>query len=208
MEKVFDSEYLVQRLKESDPVSFKMIYKLYWRRLYNTAYHIIESDSEAEDIVQDVFSSLWYRREHLCIKGSIENYLVKAVKYTAFFYIKLQSRKRSMRFEESALANDIEDQIAYKDLEHLMKKILDSLPFKTREIFSLSRFEGLTYSQIAERMDVSVKTVEYHISLALKKFSKRLAACLVFSLLHFHAQMNAKPTPGAVKIFSEPSNKD
>lgn len=184
MEKGFDSEYLVQRIKESDPVSFKMIYKLYWRKLYNTAFYIVESESDAEDIVQDVFSSLWYRREHLCIKGPIENYLVKAVKYTAFFYIKLQNRKKLVLIDEP-LANDIEDQIAYKDLERLIKKILESLPFKTQEIFSLSRFEGLTYSQIAEKMDISVKTVEYHISLALKKFSKQLAACIIFALINF-----------------------
>lgn len=184
MEKVFDTEYLVQRIKESDPISFKMIYKLYWRRLYNTAFYIVESESEAEDIVQDVFSSLWYRREHLCIKGSIENYLVKAVKYTAFFHIKLANRKKSIQLEEQLLVNDIDEQIAYKELERLVKKILESLPFKTQQIFSLSRFDGLTYSQIAERMNVSVKTVEYHISLALKKFSKNLAACLVFVLIN------------------------
>jgi RNA polymerase sigma-70 factor (family 1) len=184
MEKVFDSEYLVQKIKESDPISFKMIYKLYWRRLYNTAYYIVESESDAEDIVQDVFSSLWYRRERLCINGPIENYLVKAVKYTAFFYIKLQNKNRLLHIEEP-LVNDIEDQLAYKDLERLMEKILRSLPFKTQQIFSLSRFDGLTYSQIAEKMDVSVKTVEYHISLALKKFSKRLAACILLALMNF-----------------------
>jgi len=182
MEKVFETNELLQRIKENDPVGFKIIYQLYWRKLYNIAYYIVRSESEAEDIVQDVFSSLWYRRQHLNIKVSIENYLVKAVKYTAFFYIKLQNRHQNYHHEVYTRVNSPEDYLACKELERLVEKLLESLPLKTRQMFSLSRFEGLTYPQIAAAMNVSVKTVEYHISVALKKFSKELAVCVLLAL--------------------------
>ena len=182
MERVLNADDLVQRIRESDPVSFKMVYQLYWRKLYNVAYYIVQSESEAEDILQDVFSSLWYRREHLNIHVSIENYLVKAVKYTSFFYLKLHSRQKALQYETHPSVNTVEDHVALKELERLVEKLLESLPFKTRQAFSLSRFEGLTYPQIAEIMDVSVKTVEYHISQALKKFSKGLAASIMLFL--------------------------
>src|SRR5690606_21886170 len=106
METMFDANDLVQRIRQSDPVSFQMIYKLYWRKLYHIAHYIVQSESEAEDIVQDVFSSLWYRREHLYIQVSIENYLVKAVKYTSFFYLKLHNRQKAMRYEAQPAVNN------------------------------------------------------------------------------------------------------
>lgn len=163
-----------------------MIYKLYWRKLYNMAYYLVQSRQEAEDIVQDVFSSLWYRRERLHIRVSLENYLVRAVKYTAFFYIRLQSRKSAVPenvHPDYRHVSDPEAVLIHKELDSLIGKILRSLPPKTQRVFSLSRFEGLTYAEIAERLDVSVKTVEYHISVALKKFSGKLTYGILLTCL-------------------------
>jgi len=81
----YDNDYLVTGLKEGDPVIFKIIYKLYWERLYHVAYYYLKDERDAEDVLQDVFISLWSRRSHLDIRAALENYLVRSVKYTSFF---------------------------------------------------------------------------------------------------------------------------
>ena len=175
MHEEINASYLIDGLLKSDPISFKMIYKLYWKKLYRVAYSAVQSETEAEDIVQDVFSSLWYRREHLHIKVSLENYLIRATKYTAYFYLKIRHKNEVISQQEEQSFNDCESHMECKELETLIQRLLDSLPYKTKRIFSLSRFEGLTYSQIAEETGLSIKAVEYHISLALKQFSKGLS---------------------------------
>jgi len=159
-----------------------MIYKLYWKKLYHIAYNLLQSEQEAEDVVQDVFSSLWYRREHIHIKVGLENYLVRAVKYTAYFYLKMRLRHQTIELKPPPL-NDVESKVEYNELQTLISLLLESLPNKTRRIFSLSRFEGLTYIQIAEETGLSVKSVEYHISVALKKFSKELVYATISTFL-------------------------
>ena len=173
-----DEDQLIEGLGKSDPVSFKIVYRLHWKKLFDIAYHIMGNEADAEDIVQDVFCSLWYRRRHLHIRTALENYLVKAVKYTAFFYLKMQTAKQKAVLPDGAAlspspANSTEESLFHKELETMVNALLSSLPFKTRQIFSLSRFQGLSYPEIASEMGVSVKTVEYHISKALKKFSAR-----------------------------------
>lgn len=178
---------LLHGLANGDPVSFRIIYRLYWRKLYDIAFHIMRNEADAEDIVQDVFSSVWYRREQLRIRIALENYLVRAVKYTAFFYLKVQARKsvpdERLPGKSNMWRNSTEETLLHRELEAMIEQILNTLPFKTKKIFSLSRFEGLTYPEIANEMDISIKTVEYHISMALKKFSKGLFYVIMFSSL-------------------------
>lgn len=168
-----DDDFLITGLRQSDPVVFKFIYELYWQKLYNIAYYYTRSEQEAEDVVQDVFISLWSRREKLLLKGPLENYLVRCAKYTAFFYLKIK-QKQSKTYglnHDVAVVNDTEEYIYYKDMKGYICSLFDSVSKKTRDIFYLSRFDGLTYREISEKLDISVKTVEYHISLALKKLS-------------------------------------
>src|SRR5690242_14987238 len=89
----YDNAFLLCGLKHSDPVVFKIIYRLHWRKLYNIAFYYTRTEEDAEDIVQDVFISLWSRRETLELRGALENYLVRSVKYTAFFYLKIRQKR-------------------------------------------------------------------------------------------------------------------
>lgn len=165
--------YLLSGLRQSDPVVFKFIYQFYWARLYNIAFYYARSEQDAEDIVQDVFISFWARRHKLELKGPLENYLVRCTKYTAFFYLKLKHKKtaslKGMATPEAG--NSTEDYIRYKDLQNHIISLFDAVSKKTRDIFYLSRFDGLTYAEISHTLDISIKTVEYHISQALKKLS-------------------------------------
>lgn len=169
-----DEDQLIEGLIKSDPVSFKIIYRLHWKKLFNIAFHIMHDKAGAEDVVQDVFSSLWHRRSQLQIRTALENYLVKAVKYTAIFHLKTRTARRSAVLPEAVsppACNSTEETLFHKELEAMVNALLRTLPFKTRRIFSLSRFRGLSYPEIASEMGVSVKTVEYHISKALRRLS-------------------------------------
>lgn len=168
-----DNPYLIAGLKESDPVVFKFIYSLYWEKLYNISFYYTRSEQDAEDIVQDVFISLWARREKLALTGPLENYLVRCTKYTAFFYLKIKYKKAEAfaGAKQVFQSNETEEYIAYKDVQGYIQSVFESVSQKTRDIFYLSRFDGLTYVEISSMLDISVKTVEYHISLALKKIS-------------------------------------
>jgi len=168
-----DNDYLLTGLKLGDPVVFKIIYRLYWQKLYNMALYYARNEADAEDIVQDVFISLWSRREYIDVKVALENYLVRSAKYTAFFYLKVNN-KRSVLAKSLAtetVVNNTEEHIRYRSLLEQINAIFETVSQKTREIFYLSRFNGLTYPEIAAQLNISVKTVEYHISLALKKLS-------------------------------------
>jgi RNA polymerase sigma-70 factor (ECF subfamily) len=146
---------------------------LYWHKLYNVAFYYLREERDAEDVVQDVFISLWSRRTHLEIRTRLENYLVRSVKYTAFFYLKIKSRKKTFmkNLTVTEAVNDPQEYIDYKSVLDQLHLIFETVSKKTREIFYLSRFDGLTYAEIAQQLHISVKTVEYHISLALKRIS-------------------------------------
>lgn len=170
-----DDHYLISGLRQGDPVAFKIIYKLHWVKLYNIAYYFVQSEPDAEDIVQDVFISLWSRRENLELRGPLENYLVRCTKYTTFFYLKIKRRNALIRQEAPVIqeTNNTEEYISYQDLHSYIISLFERASSKTKEIFFLSRFDGLTYPEIAGKLSISIKTVEYHISQALKMLTDK-----------------------------------
>ncbi len=169
-----DEVYLLEGLREGDPVVFRTLYKLYWEKLYNMVFYYVRNEADAEDILQDVFISLWSRHKHIQIEVALENYLVRSAKYTTFFYLKLrQKQQTSLRNvpKPARSMNNIAEEMDYKSLLEKLDEILDSVSQKTKEIFYLSRFNGFTYKEIAGQLRISVKTVEYHISVALKRLT-------------------------------------
>ncbi len=169
-----DQAFLLAGLRQGDPVVFRIIHRLYWRKLFNLAYHYLRSVPDAEDVVQDVFISLWARREKLELRGPLDHYLARCAKFTAFFYLKV-SRRRAEMINRSAPAlsrvadHGTEEYLGSTYLQDYLGALLASRSERTRDIFYLSRYDGLTYPEIAQRLQISVKTVEYHISVALKK---------------------------------------
>jgi len=167
-----DESYLLEGLKEGDPVVFRIIYTLYWQKLYNLAYYYAENKSDAEDIVQDVFTSVWVRHEKIHITVALENYLVRCAKYTAFFYLKIRKRhKESLASapKKRWIHNNVIEDSDYKSVMNKLQIQMQSVSQKTQDIFYMSRFDGMTYKEIAAKLEISVKTVEYHVSQALKQ---------------------------------------
>ena len=161
---------LLERLKLSDDKAFRAIYARYGKRCYGLALQKIKSKEAAEEITQNIFISLWERRAALSVQN-LEAYLTVSVKYQVINFIesKLTREKYALSLPPQYNSeNSVENAIFLQDLTAALEKALADLPEKTREIYRLSRFENLSGREIAERIGLSEKSVEYHISQSLK----------------------------------------
>lgn len=163
-----DSE-LINLLKSNDESAFTEIYNRYWRPIFNSAYAIIQDEDNAKDIVQNVFISLWQRREVSNIQ-SLKPYLKQAARFLVLKTIR--SNQTDSRFFDrvkeitSEILND--DPLIFKEQQKLIQSLLNSLPENCRETFRLSRDEGYTYKQIASQLNISEKAVEKRMSKSFK----------------------------------------
>ncbi len=177
MYKRLSDEELVAYLIEGNQRAFEAIYDRYWFRLYGIAYHEIGTKEEAEEILHDVFESLWTRRQEVAIRNLIA-YLVVAVKHRVTNYIKSCITHR--KYQEYLILNEIQQSYAtdeivlFSDLSKAVDEVMKKLPERTCEIFRMSRFENLPVKEIATRFNISEKGVEYHITQSLKLLREQL----------------------------------
>lgn len=165
-----DHELLLS-LAKGHHTAFREIYLRYWDKLFYLAAKKLQDLPEAESIVQDVFVDLWQRRAQLDIRESLEGYLVVAVKYRVLNFLARQDRARLYeQYAEQQLAAahlSTEEWLRFEDLKDWLDKMVNRLPEKCRIAYRL-REKGLSQKEIARQMQVSEKTVETHISRALK----------------------------------------
>lgn len=175
--KIHTDEHLIDCLKQSDGRAFEEIYNRYWDKMYGVAYHQLGSKEEAEQLVQDVYEKLWKRRFELNI-NYLGVYLVVAVKNLATNFIKSQITFR--KYQEYLIFQEIQqnyqgqDIVNYNDLSQAVENVMKQLPEKTAEIFRLSRFENQSNKAIADKLNLTEKAVEYHITKSLKFFKTHL----------------------------------
>ena len=174
---------LVLLLKGGSEPALTALYLRYWDRLLTVATNRLDNHEEAEECVQDVFFRLWQRREDLQLSHSLVTYLAVAVKYRVINAMDKLYRLRN-RWESSYadLAKyevfSAEDYLLEKELKEQIAGSINKLPEKCRIVFKLSREQGLTYKQIAADLDISEKTVEAHISKAMKDIRGNLAVTI------------------------------
>lgn len=172
-------DFLVQQLTRSDEKAFEEIYQRYWYKLYRFAYQQTGSKEDAEHLVHDVFVSIWKRREALQIKD-LSVYLIASVKHLTTNLIKSQITMRKYQeyliFKEIEQNRQIEDVLYFDDLAEAVEQALKKLPEKTAEIFRLSRFEHRSNQEIASKLHLSEKAVEYHITKSLQFLKQHLKA--------------------------------
>jgi len=154
-----------------DKDSFELIYRQFWKKLYYLAYQKVADSDLAQDMVHDVFRSIWERREELVISDSIEKYLVRSIKYKISGYFR--ERIQQERNMEASLLyvteseSVTEKQVAYNLLSTELNLLVEKLPERCREVYKLSRESGLNNREIASALFVSEKTVENQITKAL-----------------------------------------
>lgn len=167
------SEYeLIQGLQSGKEVVFESIFREYYVRLCNFAYSFLEDKDESEEVVQSTFLSIWEKHDNIDIQVSIKSYLYRAVHNSCLNRIKhgnVKSAHRERTKNDSQIfTEDASDHLISKELEHQIEVAIDSLPPKCGMVFRLSRFENLSYAEIADQMKISVKTVENQMIKALK----------------------------------------
>jgi RNA polymerase sigma-70 factor (family 1) len=174
---------LVLLLKEGSEPALTALYLRYWDKLLSVAINRLDDPQEAEECVQDVFFRLWQRREELQLSHNLATYLAVAVKYRVINAMDKQYRLRNrMERSYSNLARhqvfSAEDYLLEKELQEQITASINKLPEKCRIVFKLSREQGLTHKQIAEELDIAEKTVEAHISKAIKDIRSNLAVAV------------------------------
>lgn len=159
-------------LMRADPEAcLQQLYNDYYKYLVGSVYRMVPDQSIAEDLVQEVFFEIWKKRDQLEFRTSVSAYLRRAVSNRALNYIRAQ--KMDFDGEDSAIllqSDDMnsDDRMEINDLQTLIDNSIEELPEKCRVVFTLSRYEEMKYSEIADKLDISIKTVENHISKALK----------------------------------------
>lgn len=173
-----DAELLAQ-LRESKHSALTEIYNRYWKYLYQSSFRILQDHEKCNDVIQEVFVNLWEIRSKLFIKLSLKSYLYAAVKYEVLRQLRKQVINDDiLDFIDTLEDNSNEELMEYKELQQQIDQIIEELPSRCQEVFKLSRLEHLTHKEIAEKLAISTKTVEYHIANALVYLRSQLGKTL------------------------------
>lgn len=161
-----------------DKDSFKKAYDLYWEKVFAVCYNNIKEIEPSKGMVQDIFKSLWERRENLELQN-IEHYLIRAAKFKAFEYIRNKvSREAHTNFKmmDCRTSNNCtEEQVLFNDLKEKVADLVDTLPCQCKRVYKMSREQGLSNKEIAKMLVISERAVEYHITKAMSKLKTGLA---------------------------------
>ena len=171
-----DDMFLLQLIKNGDKQAFKYVFDTYFTALCRFMYLYLGDTQEAEDIASDIFASVWENRKKLEIRLTFKAYHFQAAKNRCLNAIR--DRKATVSLDDingqDTPQVSITDSLETEELNNLIQEAILSLPEKCREVFLQSRTKNLTNQEIAESMDISVKTVEAQITKALKQIRKFL----------------------------------
>lgn len=158
-------------MNKDDQVAFEELYRRYWRRCYTQVICRSGDATLAEDITQSVFVSLWEKRKSLRVQH-LGAYLFSAVRFRFITYLKSQLREETYALyllqNEHAPQNSVEASMRIKELNEAIEKGVAMMPPKTKTIYTLSRTEYYSVKEIASKLNLSEKAVEYHITQSLK----------------------------------------
>lgn len=173
-------------MNNKNEAAFEKVFKTYFKSLHAFAYTFIKDEIIAEEIVQNVFFRIWEKKEQLQIDDSLKSYLYRSVHNESLNHIKHLKVKTSFQLEYSGnmepLNQDASNQMIAAELETKIQKAINELPQQCRIIFQMSRFEQLKYQQIADQLNISIKTVENQMGKALKVMRLKLIEYLPFLL--------------------------
>jgi RNA polymerase sigma-70 factor (ECF subfamily) len=173
---------IVEKIISGDLKAFETLFNDYYEKLAYYAYQYLKDKDSAEDVVQELFSKLWINRDKLSVNTSINAYLYGAVRNACLNQIKHQKVKEgylSSSVFPTEYDSFIPNEIDAKELDRIIQSSIIDLPPERQKIFLLSRNQGLKYQEIAEKLGISVKTVEAQMGKSLRFLRERLKEYLL-----------------------------
>ncbi len=173
-----DDVELIEAINNADPIAFKRLFDTYWKKVYRTALQKLPTEEDASDITQDVFYIIWKNRAGWQVKSNIKAYLMSMLRHKIYdFYAQRDRLPIFVPIDEQEEYWDYSFQEGerhdFTAENQLVRKEIDAMPEKMREIFLLSRFENLSAQQISDKLGISIQTVRNQISTALKRIKSR-----------------------------------
>ncbi len=170
---------LFQRIAQGDSVAFEQVYEMYRHGLFGIAFKLTKSKSVSEDIVQDVFKDLWNGKHNLASVQEPSSYIFSITYRKSFQYLKQVSQDRllfaELKSNLKSLAYFDDKLLEVEELKEILQKIIEELPPRRQLIFKMSREKGLSYEEIAIKLNISPLTVKKQMTLALQAIRMNLA---------------------------------
>ena len=174
-------KFLWSRVKTGDNEAFEILFEKYYALLCLISKRYTHDIGHSKEVIQALFVNLWDHRNELTVKTSLKSYLYQCARFNSIRYIQ-NDRKIGIRldsFPGQDTEGEFRDHIEYAELQEKIIRTIDALPEQCQKVFKLSRFEQLKQSEIADRLGISIKTVETHISKALKVLEEKLQEDLI-----------------------------
>lgn len=158
-----------------DKASFEALFRKFFPALMEFCKKFVPDEDDAREIVHTVFINLWEKRDSLDTSTTLKSYLFTSVHNRSLNMLRDRKKFSKEEMPDIASETNIQSQMESMELEEKINEVIAKLPEKCREVFELSRFEGLKYGEIADKLGISVKTVENQMSKALKILRENLS---------------------------------
>jgi len=169
---------LLQSLARGDEKAFEQIYSRYSPIVFRTAKQFLQNDQLAADLLQDIFITIWIRRDSFVKVNNISAYLITMSRNLALTYLRDLAKEVTEKEKWAAVLpdteNETEQRLNRKTLGKILEESINQLPPQQKRVFSLAKLEGLSYEEIAGKMNISTTTVKQHIIAANKSVRRRL----------------------------------
>jgi len=169
---------IIRRIRQGDVKQFESLFRSSYVSLVRYAKSFVRDHDTAEEIVQDLFFRLWTDRNKIRIDTSLNGYLFRAVHNKCLHLLEhkkvIEKHEREIIQGQAENIDNTSEMVRYNELQSAIARVLERLPERCGRIFCMNRFEGLKYNEIADKLAISVKTVEADMGKALKEFRKAL----------------------------------
>jgi RNA polymerase sigma-70 factor (ECF subfamily) len=182
---------LLLLLRKGDRVAFYNIYERYCKRLYGFVFRYIKQEDDADEIVQEVFVKLWEARSNIDVYSSFDAFLFTIAYNTTMTLFRKRIKERKyleylQSIQQIESAPKVIEEIHFKELNSIVQSLLNQLTPRQKEIFLLSREEGLTHEEIAKKLGISVNTVKKHMTNTLTFLKNNINSTVIINLLFVH----------------------
>jgi RNA polymerase sigma-70 factor (ECF subfamily) len=185
-----DTEELIRRLKNEDKSAVDELFNYYYPRLYHFSKSILKIENEIDDILQEVFVKIWLNRHKIGNADTFNSWVFTITKNEVLNLIRNNIRDNT--FKDALFLHSVGEEyqtqnpMEYDEIKSSIDKIVAALPEKRQQVFILSRTEGLSNKEIAQQLNISEKTVEDHITHAIRQIKHSMKEMGIISILYFY----------------------